>query len=323
MNAANEVDDLFHDIEAAQFKIEDSDEDDQFSLVDMLAQADKTEADYRIKNKSKVNATISRDDESEQHKTPQAIDTVELKPPENRPAKTIQNFFAQNINETQEKRSRPSLLDCLEEDYRKSPAKMKCNVKTPTRTKISPVNLSEKISSPVLATTSAQSTSSIGNGTQKEKLDPENAPGASTAEYEDEEMHERTKTPTMTEDHPVDIDKSDSEAANTSNSHANKSKVIVSPKQQKINATTPKSMKKERAFMDNYFKRSTPTSGQKAISERILSSEQDEVTEMDIDTFIDGEALDSEINHETDQLKALHVASDQVILNIEDSPVIT
>lgn len=319
--------DLFYDIEAAQFHIDDSDDDEQFTLSETLAQLDKVESEFKIKNKSKPNVSIGRDDERMQRETPKTIETPRSKTPENRPAKTIQNFFVQNTNETQEKRSRPSLLDCLEEDYRKSPAKIKCNAKTPNQAKIlTPVNLIEGIASPVLTTMTVQSPSSIENKTIEKDVKPDygNATASSTAEYEDEEMCERTETPTMTEEHPLVDDKSGNVSVNTSNSDANKSKVIVSPKQQKVHNTTPKSMKKERNFMENYFKRSTPKSDQMAKTVPVENLLNDSPTnEMEVDISIGDEELDSEINNETNQLKALHVASDQVILNIEDSSVIT
>lgn len=310
------------EIEAAQYRIEDSDDDEQFSMEETLAQLDKTEAEFRIKNKSKPNTPIGRDDGKEQQKTPRNIKASQFKSPEiPPPSKMIQNFFAKNTNETQEKRSRPSLLDCLEDDYRKSPAKMKCNAKTPTPTKISmPVDLNERLASPALVKTTVQSPIPIENETQEEQLGHENAASSST---KDVEMATRIETPTTAEDNSTANDQADCESANTSNSEANKSKKAVTPKQQKAHNTTPKSMQKQRAFMDNYFTRLPPKSDPKPISRNIFNSEQDEVTAMEVDVPISSEELESEINNETDQLKALHVASDQVIVDIEDSPVIT
>lgn len=331
-----------------EYMIEDSDDDDdQFSEDEIMEMINKSEPEHTkarpflTRHGRNVPANTSMND-SQRAETR----AVEKSPSENRPGSTITNFFPRTPvdtskkNENQEKRSRPSMLSYLDDDYsRKSPAKVQRNSLTAKKTVTSPVNTSTD-----LKPLSPETESTATHGDEK-KVDEKDANDESLFEDADESKVDETESRDSDPANNTAMSEDLFDDSETSGDYAVDFKKIDGTETEK--QTPLKGIDKQRAMFKEYFtpnkrsntspfgnaqkksadklNESSGSSQDKSPSDRsTLDNEEgssivyetpeqshEEQMELDRHPLLTDDESDNEVKTETDHLKSLNVTPEK------------
>lgn len=333
----------FKDIEAKQSSIEESSDDEQFSTEEMFNLLKKTDKEHNITQKKTHPKPTSRrvtrqNSNSSIPEKSQQTEKNESYGPGNHSTPNIICKFFNKSNEQQEKRPRVTILDSLDESYNKgkrnyTPSELiPCEARRPYLNKSSikeidvekNQNQSEEI---CISDDEDGVTKEKENMAKSENLSDDD--DVDSSEDEDKEATKEKDNTANSENLFDDDSLDDGESSNSTIPYANKSKA-KNPAQKKKHGKSPgKGLDRECAFMQNYFNRSNvsisecdqvaPGKNTSQITDNKVgtTSSSNESTspqfaveneQMDIDEQIS----ESELSDETNQLKALKVASKNV-----------